>query len=107
MLFTETNEKQLKNLLLREQFEKGLHPFIADSTLNIQVEGLDKDEHERNRELFEQVSESLTRFAREKKTIPPLGTYRFAGETIELDVYDEIIYTENSATLVIEASILQ
>lgn len=105
-MFTKNNEEQLKNLLLREQFEKGLCPFIADSTLNIQVDGLGSDGHE-NPEFFEQVSESLTRFVREKKTLPLLGKYRFADETIDLDYYNEIIYTENSATLFIKGSIWQ
>lgn len=106
-MFTKTNEEQMKSLLLREQLEKALKPFIdrVDSTLNIQLVGLGRDEHERNREFFEQVSESLTRFVREKKTLPPLGKYRFAGETVDLDIYDEIIYTDSSATLFIKASV--
>lgn len=108
MLFTKTNEEQLKNLLLREQLEKALKPFIdrVDSTLNIKVEGLGRDENERNREFFEQVSESLTRFVREKKTLPPLGKYRFAAHPVDLIKYDEIIFIGmNSASLFIKASI--
>jgi len=105
MLFTETNEEQLKNLLLREQLEKGLRPFIEDSTLNIIVEGLGNNENERNRSFFDQVSQSLTHFIKEKKTLPILGKYRFAGETVNLIKYDEIIYTEDSASLFIEASV--